>query len=131
MNFGSPLTKHQKKPKEVKEKVVKIKRRIKASGAKSLVASKTALNSFQCDWVERWLDHFVREKSLPPQIVGGDPLSTLSQYLSPEAVLSVLKEVREQFYSSFPATIRKEDFSFLTQENIKDGRSEDNDDSLE
>ena len=53
-------------------------------------------------WVERWIDAWVRGNSYPPQRRSGDFYSLLPTYFDPTKVLEVLNEIRIAYHHAFP-----------------------------
>lgn len=121
MNYGSPLTKDKKKqkapkPEEPKEETFAKKApcKIKNTGGRTLVESSSKLTPTQCEWIERWLDQFIRERCLPPQILGTDPLGMLTMYLTNKDALEAIERIRRDFVQSFPQGAKEpDDFQFL------------------
>ena len=72
-----------------------------------MTAAKKILNATRSDpmmaqWVERWIDDFVRGNSYPPQLRSADFYSLLSTYFSPEQVLGILEKIRTDYHRAFP-----------------------------
>jgi hypothetical protein len=119
MNYGSPLTKDQKKQKTVieeekpLEKFKPEKPFINKSNARQL--SGVACDTTQMLWLQRWLEQLVRERSYPPQIAGKEPFFALTQFLTNEDCIRVLETLRLDFQRQFPSLSVKEegDFDFL------------------
>ena len=53
-------------------------------------------------WVERWIDAWVRGNSYPPQLRSGDFYSLLPTYFDSTKVLEVLNEIRVAYHRAFP-----------------------------
>jgi len=73
----------------------------------SVTAAKKILNATRSDpmmaqWVERWIDDWVRGNSYPPQLRSGDFYSLLPAYFSPEQVVDVLTKIRIEYHRAFP-----------------------------
>ncbi len=121
MNYGSPLTKDQKKQKTVIEEETLLEKFkpekpfINKSNARQLVGE--ALDSGQLLWLQRWLEQLVRERSYPPQIAGKEPYHALTQFLTPKDCLEVLEQLRAEFQRQYPFSRAKEagDFDFLLE----------------
>jgi hypothetical protein len=112
----SPL----KPPKEKKEKTTtekdvifpKVKAKIKPATAKRVVG---AGGVPAAQWLERWIEQFVRENSLPPQLLSDDFPNQLTHLLAPKDALDVLSRVRADYARAFPLTAKpeKEDLDWL------------------
>ena len=64
-------------------------------------------------WVERWIDDFVRGNSYPPQLRSADFYSLLATYFSPEQVLETLEKIRTDYNRSFPTMEIRVEFDDL------------------
>jgi hypothetical protein len=102
-NWGSPLQAKKKaepkaKEKEQKEeKFVRTKLRMSQSEAKKVLAYKEPLAYGQIQWTQNWLEQKIREKSLPPQLAGGEALAQILLWLSPDDSTKLLNELRTEF----------------------------------
>lgn len=119
MNYGSPFTKDHKPKKEDTEleKFKKLKPRISKGTVKAL--TKHTASEAMCFWVERWLEHLVRENSYPPQIISDNAMTILGQILDPKSALLVLERLRNEFNEAHHLELVKDDMSFL--EGIEEG----------
>lgn len=75
----------------------------------SVATSKKVLNATRGDplmaqWVERWIDDWVRGNSYPPQLRSNDFYSLLEKYFDPSKVLEVLEQIRIAYHRAFPTT---------------------------
>jgi hypothetical protein len=55
-----------------------------------------------CEWVERWIDNFVRGNCYPPQLRSDDFYPLLPTYFDQQRVLEVLEQIRTDFHRAFP-----------------------------
>lgn len=112
--WSSPL--RQPKQKKVKEEIeevwVKPKLRLSKSEAKKFLIPKEDLSLAQVEWCQNWLSQFVRERSLPPQIVGADGYGVLHRFLSPQDAVEALGKIRSEFEKTLPLK-KPDDFDFL------------------
>jgi hypothetical protein len=117
--YGSPLGKDWR-VKKVKtemplQKFKTLKATISSKTGKELVEKSCSPQELL--WIEAWLDNLVRSRSLPPQCKGRDAFNSLTQFLSPSDVLSVLELLRKDFLSSHPSSAEVcDDFGFLLAE---------------
>jgi len=127
MNFGSPLKKHQKKPKEEKEEVEKPIEKFKADKPVISRADAKRFTGETCDpqqilWLERWLSHFILQNSYPPQMKGATAWRASLQFLSPPLVGGLLEQLRKDFALEYPKFVEavpkpsSGDFDFLVAE---------------
>lgn len=118
MNYSSPFGKDWKVKKVVSEKEdilqkfkpipLKISKKI----GKELVEKSCSQQELL--WIEMWLDNIVRSRSYPPQCAGKDAFNSLTKFLSPQDVLSLLKQLRTDFVLTHPHhSAPTEDFGFL------------------
>ena len=112
--WASPLKPEKvTKAKAVKEEVIKpVKCRVSNAGAKAIVASKR-MDDIGSQWVERWIEQFVRENSYPPQLVGNDFIGLLGKYLEPKRAIETLEKIRKEFARSFSWDDGDADFEYL------------------
>ena len=122
--WGSPLLskkkpeKKEKEPKEPKEeKFVKPKLLMTQSEAKKVLAYKEPLAYGQIQWTQNWLDQKVRERSLPPQLAGGEALAQILMWLSPDDSTKLLNEIRTEFRKTLfgQKNEEKEELKFLDE----------------
>lgn len=115
-NFGSPL-KPKKEKKEDKELPLfkKEKPTLPSSEAKKLLNWRKSVSKQQTLWVQRWMEHFVRERCLPPQLSGADALGEMNRFLSPRDCLETLECLRRDFHQTLEKEPLKTDdeFAFL------------------
>ena len=65
-------------------------------------------------WLDRWLENFIRSRSLPPPCAGKDAFHALTQILTGSELCSVLESLRKEYSESHPHTVSApDDFSFL------------------
>ena len=78
-DFGNPL-KPKKEPKKETELALfkKPKPTLPTSEAKKLLNWNKPLSKSQALWVQRWLEHLISERCLPPQLSGADALGELN-----------------------------------------------------
>ena len=68
----------------------------------------------ELQWIERWLENFMRSKSLPPQCAGKDAYNSCIKFLAPSDFLAMLESLRKEFLVIHPRhQPQLEDFSFL------------------
>lgn len=93
--------------------------------AKAIVSYKGALGRSAIEWVERWLDQFVRERSLPPQLAGKDFLGLLGDFLTPSDAIAVLERIRADFRAHYPHLFIEAppDFSFVESNGRRDSQA--------
>ena len=127
MNFGSPLKKHQKKPKEEEVADEKPIEKFKPEKPSISRADARKFTGSTCDpqqilWLERWLTHYVQQNSYPPQMKGTNAWRVVLQFLSPSLVGGLLEELRRDFaleYPPFEEVVKPPssgDFDFLMAE---------------
>ena len=113
-SWASPL-KPEKEPKKPQQDIPTFKKeklRLPKSEAKKLLDY--SANLHQTEWTQRWLQQLVRERSLPPQLVGDDAYGQLNRFLAPSDVLQVLESLRADFKRTLPIEPKKEkDLDFL------------------
>jgi hypothetical protein len=117
--WSSPLKEPKKtkssvqseKPAEL-EKFPVVKCKIKSSTAKKTLGVGGVPVA---QWLERWIEQFVRESSLPPQLLSNDFLNQLTRLLAPKDALNVLERIRSDYLLAFPQTSKaeKEDLDWL------------------
>jgi len=73
-----------------------------STAAAKKILNATQANPLMAQWVERWIDDFVRGNSYPPQLRSGDFYSLLPTYFSPEQVLETLQKIRTEYHRAFP-----------------------------
>ena len=79
---------------------------------KELVEVKCAKH--ELEWIERWLDNYVRSRSLPPQCAGKDAFNMCLKFLDPKDSLVMLESLRKDFLLNHQRhQPQLEDFSFL------------------
>lgn len=67
-------------------------------------------------WVERWLESWCRENSLPLQIIGNEFMSKLGNLLETQDALKMLARIRAEYKQQHPfETLKEEDFDFLSK----------------
>jgi hypothetical protein len=106
----------QKQPQPTKEleKFVRPKLTLSKAEAKKLLDRKQELAYQQIEWVQQWLQNAVRERSLPPQLAGGDAYGQLMLFLNPEDALQLLQRLRSDFAKTVPPEkAEDDDFAFL------------------
>jgi hypothetical protein len=104
-----PVKEKKEKPPPTREQLTKLilksfgkpKCVISASHAKKILNSVLA-DSPICEWVERWIDDFVRGHSYPPQLRSDEFYALLPTYFDPTKVLEVLEKIRVDFHQAFP-----------------------------
>jgi len=117
--YGSPLGKDWRvkkvKTEEPLQKFKKDKPIISTKTGKELVEKSCSPQELL--WIDMWLDNLVRSRSLPPQCKGKDAFNSLTQFLKPSDVLSVLELLRKDFVASHPQKADDvDDFQFLLAE---------------
>jgi hypothetical protein len=120
--WGNPLKpkkakKEDKEPKAPKElaKFKPEKLTLPKSEAKKILnlAHRTPTTQ-QTAWVQRWLEQLVRERTLPPQLVGAEAYGQICLFLSPDDSLKVLEQIRADFGKTLPLETQPSDeFHFL------------------
>jgi len=97
--WSSPIRQKKVKPEKPEQETwVKPKAMAKSEVKKFLNPTKP-LTASDIDWCHRWLSQFVRERSLPPQIVGEDGYGVLMKFLSPQDASEALLKIRRDFLS--------------------------------
>lgn len=110
--WSSPIRQKKVKVEKVEEKWEKPKLRLSKAEAKKFLTPKEDLSMAQVEWCQNWLSQFVRERSLPPQIVGADGYGVLHRFLSPQDVSEALGKIRSEFEKTLPLK-KADDFDFL------------------
>ena len=67
------------------------------------------------EWVERWIDEWVRGNSYPPQLRSNDFYSLLEKYFGSARVLDVLEQIRQSYRHSFLRDQEVDDLAWLPQ----------------
>jgi len=81
---------------------------------KELVEVKCSIHELQ--WIERWLDSYVRSRSLPPHCAGKDAYNMCLKFLDPKECLLMLESLRKEFLQIHQHhQPQLEDFSFLLE----------------
>jgi hypothetical protein len=108
----SPLKKPKKKDDALDFK--KVKCVIPAATVKKVMGI-SAVDEFQCRWMERWIDQLVRENSYPPQLRGADFYALLGSYFNGDTALGILERARGDFTRAFPLTqkTKEDDLAWL------------------
>lgn len=79
---------------------------------RDFVEVKCSINELQ--WIERWLDNYVRSHSLPPHCAGKDAYNMCLKFLDPKDSLAMLESLRRDFLLIHQHhQPQLEDFSFL------------------
>jgi hypothetical protein len=116
--WSSPLRQKKVKPEKppptrdelqaiIRKALVKPKCVIPASQAKKILNA-TLVDQPVCEWVERWIDDFIRGNCYPPQLKSADFYSLLPTYFAEAKVLEVLTKIRGDFGNAFPLLNRRE-----------------------
>lgn len=125
--WGSPLKpKKEKKvlptePRPTKttekelEKFKPVKLTMTKSEAKKILDYKKDLAYQQIEWVQRWLETVIRERSYPPQLAGADAYGQMMLFLNPADALALLEQIRLDFQKTVPLEKKEEvdDYQFL------------------
>ena len=121
MNSSSPFSPSKQKKKLKFAEVLEtptlalfkpVKPVLSRGSAKSLV--ELPCSPSELAWIERWLETYARNRSLPPQCYGKEAFDALISILPPEEMLKVLEEIRRDFKRDHPRfTETKESFQFL------------------
>jgi len=111
--WSSPL-KQPKPPKAPKEEDFKREKcKISKGAAKSITKAK-GMDDRGAEWTSRWIDQYVRENSLPPQLNSNDFISLLGVYMEPLKGSLVLEKIREDYRRDHGWTATPDDeFKFL------------------
>jgi hypothetical protein len=125
--WGSPLKpKKEKKvlsseptPTKVIEKELEkfkpVKLTMTKSEAKKILDYKKDLAYQQIEWVQKWMDTIIRERSYPPQLAGADAYGQIMLFLNPMDALALLEQIRSDFQKTVPLEKKKEDdYQFLS-----------------
>lgn len=85
--------------------------------ARAILSYKGPLGTAVLGWLERWLDQWVRERSLPPQLAQKDFLARLGDFLAPPDAIAVLERLRADFRTAYPQlfTVEAPNLSFLEE----------------
>ena len=111
MNYSSPFAKQKPKQEEKEETFKKIKPKISKGTVKTLTKHSASME--MCFWVERWLEHLVRENCYPPRLVSDDAMTILGQILDPKSALTIIERLRREFNEAHHLVPIKDDMSFL------------------
>jgi hypothetical protein len=79
------------------------------------IANVKSADNMNCQWLENWIDQFIRENCYPPQLKSDDFYSLLSRYFEGNKILKILEKVRYDYRRAFPLTedIVEDDLSWL------------------
>ena len=94
-------------------KIFKKQKCVISTTAAKKILNATQSNPMMAQWVERWIDDFVRGNSYPPQLRSADFYSLLATYFSPEQVLETLEKIRTDYNRSFPTMEIRVEFDDL------------------
>lgn len=83
-------------------KLFKKEKCVISTAAAKKILNATQSNPMMAQWVERWIDDWVRGNSYPPQLRSADFYSLLATYFSPEQVLETLEKIRTEYHRAFP-----------------------------
>jgi len=125
--WGSPLKPKREKSvgpvkqtlpiKEVEKELEKfkpVKLTLTKSEAKKILDSKKDLAYQQIEWVQKWLETVIRERSLPPQIAGADAYGQIMLFLNPGDALALLQRVRDDYVKTLPPEEKVvDDYAYL------------------
>jgi hypothetical protein len=81
--------------------------------AKKVLDSKKPLSHRDVEWVQRYLETVIRERSLPPQLAGDDAYGQIMTYLSPKDALLLLEGVRSSYRLVLPPEEEEDEFAYL------------------
>jgi hypothetical protein len=96
------------------EKFKPIKLTLTKAEAKKILEYKKELAYQQIEWVQKWLETVIRERSLPPQLSGADAYGQIMLFLNPNDALQLLQQIRADFQKLLPPEeIVEDDFAFL------------------
>jgi hypothetical protein len=97
------------------EKFKPVKLTMTKSEAKKILDTKKELAYQQIEWVQKWLETIIRERSYPPQLAGADAYGQMMLFLNPADALALLEQIRLDFQKTVPLEQKKEvdDFQFL------------------
>lgn len=84
------------------------KKILNGSSVKQILKYKGAVGSDLIGWAERWIDSWIRQNGMPPQMLSKDFVSKLAFYLSPKDALVVLALIRTDFAKAFPMLLDEE-----------------------
>jgi hypothetical protein len=111
--WSSPL-KPPKIPKAAKEEEFKREKCKISKGAAKTIAKSKAMDERGAEWVSRWIDQYVRENSLPPQLNSNDFVALLGVYMEPFKGSLVLEKLREDYRREHGwAATPDDEFKFL------------------
>jgi hypothetical protein len=96
---GSPLRPRKETSDEI-ETFKKQKCRISKAAVKKITAQ--TVSQASCEWLERWLDQFVRENGFPPQLVSDDYYSLLTTYFPIATATQYVERIRTDYERAFP-----------------------------
>jgi hypothetical protein len=126
--WGSPLklkipkekscTKTDIPPNKEKEKLLQKfkpdKLNLTGAEAKKVLAVSGQLGRSEVEWVQRWLEQKVRERSYPPQLAGKDSYGQICLFLNPCDSLALLEEIRSEYKKYAPQQKKDDDeYAFL------------------
>jgi len=98
------------------EKFKPVKLTMTKSEAKKILDYKKDLAYQQIEWVQKWLETVIRERSYPPQLAGADAYGQMMLFLNPADALALLERIRSDFLKTVPLEKKKEeeeDYRFL------------------
>jgi len=81
---------------------------LSSSSVKQILRYKGAVGSDLIGWTERWIDSWIRQNSMPPQMLSKDFVSKLAFYLSTKDALAILVSIRADFARAFPMLLDEE-----------------------
>jgi len=111
-------TKQTVKPTMDKEKELEkfkpIKLVLPKAEAKKILDRKKDLAYQQIEWVQNWLENYLRERSYPPQFAGADAYSQIMLFLNPKDSLELLSRIRAEFSKTLPPDdTQSDEYDFL------------------
>lgn len=112
MNWSNPI-KQKKIKQEDSLKDFKKKRPIISNASLKRICAVKNSDLSGCQWLERWLEQFVRENSYPPKLISDDFYSLLNHYFEPKIVVDILEKVRKDYRRAFPLSEPQEEVDTL------------------
>ena len=107
MNWDSPLRPPKEEKKE--ERFKKPKCRISKSTVRKI--TNQPVSTASCEWMERWLEDFVRSHSYPPQLISDDFYSRLTTYFPVAVATTILEKLKRDYELAFPMMDKEPEFS--------------------
>jgi len=91
----------KKKPEDPLKDFKKTKPKLSNASVKRICGVKNS-DKAGCQWMERWIDQLVRERSYPPQLVSDDFYSLLQRFFEPRVIMEILEKARNDYRRAFP-----------------------------